>query len=319
MHDIWPIVASVLGVFLVMAIGAISRRVNWLTRASDHSLANLIKNVLLPAYFVSQILAGPLLESGTATWHPPALGFAMTSLGFGVAFLFAKCIGPHIGLIQDSQQRAFALCAGICNYGYIPIPLAETFYPNAVVPLILHNVGVELSLWSVGVALISGRFGKSWYRAALSPPFLAVIIACCLKPFMPASQLPNALAFALDTLGNTAIPLGILLTGAIMMDFMSTPTWMKSQKIAAAAIIIRQGLMPCLMIATALLFSLDTSLKDVIVLQAAMPAAVFPIVLVRLYDSDTTTSTQVIVSTSVAGLLLIPAWLIFGQLLLTGQ
>ena len=44
-----------------------------------------------------------------------------------------------------------------------------------------------------------------------------------------------------------------------------------------------------------------------------MPAAVFPIVLVRLYDRDTTVSIQVIVSTSLAGLVLIPAWLLLAQ------
>ncbi|MDB4759888.1 AEC family transporter [bacterium] len=313
MNDLWPIVASVLGVFLVMLIGAICRRVNWITRESDHSLASVITNVLLPAYLVSRILSGPPFDSGVSAWYPPAFGFAMTGLGFGIAFLFAKRVGPHVGLTTDSQQRAFALCVGICNYGYIPLPLAESFYPDAVVPLILHNVGVELALWSVGVGIISGGNGKAWHKVLLSPPFLAVLFACCLKPFVDPTQIPTMLSFVFNTLGNCAIPLGLLLSGAIMMDFLSDTSWMKSYKIPVTAILLRQLLMPCLMITTAMLFSVGTSLKEVILLQAAMPAAVFPIVLVRLYDRDTTTSIQVIVSTSMAGFLLIPAWLIFGQ------
>ena len=39
MNNLWPIVANVLGVFLVILIGAICRRVGWLNRESDHSLA----------------------------------------------------------------------------------------------------------------------------------------------------------------------------------------------------------------------------------------------------------------------------------------
>ena len=58
-------------------------------------------------------------------------------------------------------------------------------------------------------------------------------------------------------------------------------------------------------------------MNQVILLQAAMPAAVFPIVLVRLYERDTTVSIQVIVSTSLAGVFLIPAWLFVGQLILS--
>jgi hypothetical protein len=53
----------------------------------------------------------------------------------------------------------------------------------------------------------------------------------------------------------------------------------------------------------------------VVLLQAAMPAAVFPIVLVRMYSRDTTTAIQVIVSTSIAGLILIPIWLFIGKLI----
>ena len=101
-----------------------------------------------------------------------------------------------------------------------------------------------------------------------------------------------------------------------MTDFLSDPAWMKSYKIPLSAILLRQFLMPALMLCTGLLFSAESCMKEVIVLQAAMPAAVFPIVLVRLYRCDTAVSIQVIVSTSLAGLLLIPAWLILGQLLL---
>ena len=316
MQDLWPIVESVLGVFLVMAIGAICRRLKWITQASDHSLASNIKNVLLPAYFVSRILDSPLIESGTGAWQPPAFGFAITSLGFGIAFVFAKRFGPRVGLKSSSQQRAFSLCVGICNYGYISLPLAEHFYPQAVVSLILQNVGVELALWSIGVAIISGGGGTSWRKVPLSPPFLAVIIACCVKQFFDSSELPTALSFTFDALGNCAIPLGLLLSGAIMTDFLSDPAWMKSYKIPLSAILLRQFLMPSLMLCIGLLFSVESCMKEVIVLQAAMPAAVFPIVLVRLYHCDTAVSIQVIVSTSLAGLLLIPAWLILGQLLL---
>ena len=183
--------------------------------------------MLLPAYFASRILAAPQFDSILSTWQPPAFGFALTSLGFGLAFLFAKRIGPKVGLKSDSQQRAFALCVGICNYGYIPLPLAESFYPEAVVPLILHNVGVELALWSVGVAIISGGSGWTWHKMLISPPFLAVIIACCVQPLLDPAQIPNMLAFVFDTLGNCAIPVGLLLSGAIMMDFLSDSSWMK--------------------------------------------------------------------------------------------
>ena len=54
-------------------------------------------------------------------------------------------------------------------------------------------------------------------------------------------------------------------------------------------------------------------MQQVVTIQAAMPSAVFSIVLVRLYGRDTVTAIQVILGTSVAGVLLIPLWLVLGR------
>jgi predicted permease len=48
-------------------------------------------------------------------------------------------------------------------------------------------------------------------------------------------------------------------------------------------------------------------------LQAAMPSAVFPILLARHYGGDPPTAMRVVIGTSVAGLLTIPLWVRFGM------
>ncbi|MEL6898367.1 MAG: AEC family transporter, partial [Planctomycetota bacterium] len=126
--DLLTITASVCGVFLVIMIGAFCRRRQWLTRQADRSLANLTANVLLPALFFSKILGDERLGQGLASLvdvgQAPVIGFAVTAIGFLLAFGFARLVGPTIGLRDDASQRSFAICAGICNYGYIPLPLA---------------------------------------------------------------------------------------------------------------------------------------------------------------------------------------------------
>ena len=316
MEHFWPILGSVLGVFFVMGIGAFCRRREWLTREADRSLANLAANVMLPAYFISRILDGPQFASLETAWTPPLFGFLATTLGIVLGMIFARKFGPTIGLDSDSKQRAFALCVGICNYGYIPLPLAETFYPEAMLDLILHNVGVDLALWSVGVAIISGVTSRGWKRAILSPPFLAVIIACVTKATVHPDLLPQTLISTVRGLGDCAIPMGLLLSGAIIVDFISDWSWFRDPAVNLSAICIRQLLLPALMISVAMTFGMNTEMRKVVLLQAAMPAAVFPLVLVRLYERDTATAIKVILSTSLAGILLIPAWLLLGQWIL---
>ncbi|KAA1257767.1 Membrane transport protein [Rubripirellula obstinata] len=338
-----PIIASVFGVFLIIATGAVCRQCNWLTREADRSLTNLTTRVLLPMYFVNKILnigvtgeSVPESSSSILLLIPPAFGFVATASGFAIAYFLARQIGPKIGIVTDASQRAFALCVGICNYGYIPYPLAERFYPDAMIDLILHNVGVELALWSIGILIISGgevasralnhgsAIVPAWKRVLFSGPLLAVVVATLLRAIGAGPWIPSPVFFAINAIASAAIPMGLMICGAIIVDyigeFLRGPLSRSSIPVMVSAITIRQVVMPILMLgATRLLVDgdpesalSDTHILEVMVLQAAMPVALFPIVLVQLYEQDTRTAIEVLISTTIAAIIAIPAWLAIG-------
>ncbi|MCA9137477.1 MAG: AEC family transporter [Planctomycetales bacterium] len=312
MQEFWPIIASVLGVFLVIGVGALCRSVGWLTAEADRTLANLTANIMLPAYFVHQFSRSTEIGAISTAWQPPLLGFATTAIGLGIALLFAKTIGRWFGLVSDSSQRAFALVAGICNYGYIPLPLAEQFYKSAMIDLILHNVGVSIALWSIGIAIISGSGSDGWKKAVFSPPLWAVAFSIFLSTMGWAQSIPGPLATAIGTLGSCAIPMGLLLSGAIIVDFIRDKSWLADVRVIIAGIAIRQLILPVLLLTVGGWIVRSPDLRTVVMLQAAMPSAVFPIVLTKLYGRDTETALRVVLWTSIAGVILIPAWLAAG-------
>ncbi len=330
------IVASVLGVFLIISIGAICRSRKWLSREADFSLAKITANVLMPALFLDRILNDPTLESLSTAWVPPLFGFGFTAGGILLAWGTAKLIGPWFGLTTDLQQRAFAICAGICNYGYIPLPLAQIFYPLAEVDLILHNVGVDLALWSVGVAIVAGgvpakdtdhdanrtsenqraKTRTGWFQlflpAITSAPLIAVAVALTLRATHWNEMIPPSMMKSIHLLAGASIPMGLLLSGAIIIDFLRAAKWAGATPVICLAIGFRQLLMPIAMLGIAGVALSQTDMKQVMLLQAAMPSAVFPIVLTRLYHGDTATALRVVLSTSIAGLFLIPLWMSLG-------
>lgn len=318
MSDILPIFSRVMGVFLVMGVGAFARRREWLTRDADASLARLTANVLLPALFIDRILSGERFDSLLVAWVPPAIGFVTTTFGLFLALALTRRFGPLFGLHGDGTQRAFALSVGLANYGYIPLPLAQHFYPEAEITLILHNVGVDLALWSVGVWVIAGGKESSTRRAIFSPPIIAVVVAVTLKQLGGVSWIPQPFLQMTGALGECTIPLGLVLSGAIIGDFVSEVRWRSAAGTVIAACGFRLLMMPLMMLGTAALLPLSLDIRQVIVLQAAMPSAVFPIVLARLYDKDTTTALRVILSTGLAGIITIPLWLYAGRLWLLG-
>lgn len=312
-----PIISSVATVLGVILIGCLCRWRGLLTESADQAVAKVITFVLIPAFFFDRILTGEVVGVETAIL-PPIVGFVTTASSLGFALLFARTFGPQwISLDTDAKQRAFALGVGICNYGYIPLPLAEQLYPGALVPLILHNVGVDLALWSVGVAVLCGVSGGSWRKVLINPPLFAAVIAVVIKAMNGASMVPAPLMKVANTLGDCAIPIGLLLSGALMFDyvrdFLRVKGWRGNARVFGFAILLRQGLLPLAMLGLTGVLIQSTEMRQVISLQAAMPSAIFPIILTRLYDKDASTALQVVLSTALAATVLIPLWLSIGR------
>jgi predicted permease len=308
---ILSVVSTVASVFLVMSVGGLARRWKWIASDADRSLAVFTKSVLMPSLFFHRIMTDPALSMQIDAWLPAVYGFGCTASGILIAGWIAKRIGKPFQVTNDSQRRTFAFCAGIDNYGYIPFPLAEAFFPASVVTLMVYNVGVDTALWSVGLFVISGQGIKaSWKRVVLSPPLLAVIAAVTLRQSQFDTWFPTSILQACAQLGKCSIPMGLILSGAIIYDYADKFHWGRVWRPFLLAVAVRLVVLPFGIV----MLSLTTEnmpLKEVLLVQAAMPAATFPIVMTRLYDQDIDTAWTVVVGTSVVAIVTIPLWLVF--------
>ena len=310
--DLLPVAFAVLGVLLVMAAGAVAVWCGWLDRHTDKSLAAVITNVFFPAYFIDKMAGGPRLGSAQEIWLPPLLGFTETCLGFGLAWAVIRVVGPLFGITSPLVQRTFALTAGITNYGYIPLPLAEQFFPDAFKPTLVHNIGVDIALWSVGLLVISGELASGLRRLMMSLPLWTMVLGIAIQQLGLSSMIPRPVMAACELLGNCAIPAGLLLGGAIIAECLPNVDWRTRQSVLLLAVAVRLGVLPVLFLTAADLLPLSDPLRQVVLLQAAMPAATFPIVMSRLYGGDMDTAVRVVMGTSLIGLLTIPFWIILG-------
>jgi hypothetical protein len=107
--------------------------------------------------------------------------------------------------------------------------------------------------------------------------------------------------------------MALILIGAVVADhlheFHSASGW----RVIGSAVLLRIGILPVLFLLLAKFLPASVELKRVIVLEAAMPAAVFPIVMARHYQGDPATAMRVVIGTSVVGLLTIPLWIRVGM------
>ncbi len=304
---------AVSGVFLVMSVGAFARYMKWFMSEVDRSMAAFTSNVLLPSYFFQRIMTDPKLTTSFAAWTPSLYGAGLTAFGFGVSLSVVWLVGRRFGLKEPSERRSFALCAGIANYGYLAFPLAEAFYPGCVVALLVHNVGVDMALWSIGLFIISGQgLQNSWRRVVFSPPLISVVIALTIRQLGGQAFIPKPLMHMSEQLGRCSIPMGLVLSGAIVYDYASRVKYSESWRPLVLAVAVRNLLLPIVFLTVAKFGSSTRELQEVLLLQAAMPAATFPLVMTRLYNQSVETAWTVVVGTSLIGIVTIPMWMVFG-------
>jgi hypothetical protein len=111
-------------------------------------------------------------------------------------------------------------------------------------------------------------------------------------------------------LGLCAVPLGLLLTGAVLADHATPHVLRTGWPTMLLGIGIRLGIMPALLLLMATRAA--PALQSVLIVQAAMPSAVFSIVLAKIHGGDIPDALRVVLGTSLDGLVTIPLWLMFG-------
>jgi predicted permease len=115
------------------------------------------------------------------------------------------------------------------------------------------------------------------------------------------------------------VPLGLLTTGVSLADFLDEPSKLLHRNIALAACAVRLGIMPVVMLCFARWMPFSVELKRVLVVEAAMPAAVFPIIIARHYGGQFLTAVQVVLWTTAVGLVTCPLWIRAGLAWVTGS
>src|SRR6185436_2506884 len=162
----------------------------------------------------------------------------------------------------------------------------------------VHNVGVEIALWTVGLLVLSGQSLREGWRRLVSPIVitLALGVASNLTGLTPL--LPKVFNDVVHALGACGIPLGLVMTGVSFAGFVDRPRELFDPRVSFAAMALRLGVMPVALILLARYLPCPVELKRVIIVQAAMPVAMVSVIIARLYGGHPRTAIQIIIGTT---------------------
>lgn len=296
---------------LLIAVSGIAiRKLNWLTEEADHSLLRVTINLLVPAFIFDKVLNNPALHRTENLFFPPLVGFSTVALGIGVGWLAMRLAG----LKPDSSGRTFAFSTGLYNYGYVPLPLAMHLFDRETVGvLIVHNLGTEMAFWLLGTAVFAPAAKEPFWKQIFNPPLVAIVLTLSLNLTGGAAHVPEFVKYTAHMLGACAIPMGLVLVGAMIADHLNEFHSEQGWRVMGASCALRLGVIPVLFLLLAKFLPCSIELKRVILLQAAMPTAIFAIIGARHFGGDEPTALRVVIATSALSFVTIPLWIRMGM------
>jgi hypothetical protein len=309
------VIVAVLPAYMLILLGAVLRRVKILRSEHDEPVMHVVFHVMYPCFILSKMLGSEALRSGSVVAWSIGIGFSELLVGGMVGFLF----GILLRLEKGNGLRTFAFSVGIQNFGFTAIPIVQQLWGDAAVAvLIVHNLGVELSIWTVGVMLMSNDKRIPW-KKLINGPAISVVLGLILvglrvdRYFVgnPDVYLFGPMREAMKWLGNGAFPLALVITGALMFDMIRVER--PSARITLGGSVLRLLVIPLIILAAAKWLPLTLELRQVLVVQAAMPAAMSPLLIAKLYGGRPGIAAQIIVATTVISLFTLPWVIAFGM------
>ncbi len=306
----FSVVATAISVFLVTFLGAYLRKKGRLSDQVDMNVMWLVINILYPSLVVNAMLKNPALDNVENIFLPPVMGFCSVVIGFMLGFLLIRVAK----LKNEGEKRSYLLANAINNFGFLPIPLILALYDRETLGvLFVHNIGIDLAIWSFGIVVISKTVSvKQTLKRLLNAPLCAITACLFLTYFDLDEHVPSFVFKTTQLLGQASIPMALMLVGSLMYDAHKNTGWTDGIRLVFTSLAIRVMLFPLCYFALVWLIPMSLELKRVMIVEAAQPAAMLPIVLAKQFGQSTQVAFIVLLATSVASIFTMPLWIELG-------
>lgn len=295
---------------LLILLGWFMARQGWVGPHARQPLMRMIIWVFFPAMIFSRVSGNPLIASGSQALLYLGAGFLMITVGYAVSTAVASLFKVPPG----SARRTFAFSAGVNNFGYLGIPVTAALFDKDVVGVLLvHNVGVEAAIWTIGVAMLSGESLRRGLRKLFQPMTVALFVALAINFAGFGKSVP--IVFASDlchAVGECAIPIGTLLTGIYLHEIIKEFRLVADAPVSFGVMAVRWVAMPSLLLAAAGWLVPDPSLRKVMLVQAAMPCGIFTFLIVEMFKGEVMVGLRCSVITMLCCPVVTPLWLYLG-------
>ncbi|MDT8860116.1 AEC family transporter [Alkalihalobacillus sp. MEB130] len=313
--NLQTVIASVSVMAIIMMIGVLIERKTKPGIQAKQLIIQILIIVAVPSVILNAIFQTDINEDVLSQM---GLIFLVSLVINGLGILLGLCVAKIMGF-TSLKARQIAVLSGLGNTGFIGIPLcASIFGPLGGLLASIFDAGMALTAFTLAVLLLQEkvRFSLANFKPLLNPPVFAITFGLLFA--ISGLEVPSIVKQVTGTLAGIAAPLAMLYVGLLIPSIFHKEKVGSSLQVknVALPIFLKLLLMPIVTLLIMRGIPMDTLMKELIIIQSAMPTLTLATVLfVRYSDGDRSGLITVVLSTALS-LLSIPVIAFFIQLLL---
>ena len=298
-------ISGILVILGMILVGFIIGEKGWFDDKSRGLLAKLVTQVALPCYMLYTITqrftAADLLKMLPALRFPALSMVILLGIATGVARIFA---------VRQDRRGLFISMFFNSNTIFVGLPINQALFGDASIPYVLiYYMCNTTFFWTLGTYLIQrdgegeAQFDlKTSLKKVFSPPLMGFLLG--LVMVMLQIKMPAFLASDLQYLGNLTTPLSMIFIGLSVSH-----VGVKQLVLGKDQLLILLGrfvVAPLLMASIVYWLPLPNLMKQVFIIQSAMPVMTNAPVVARLYGADSDYAAVMVTETTLATMVVIP-------------
>ena len=298
-------ISGILVILGMILVGFVIGEKGWFDDKSRGLLAKLVTQVALPCYMLYTITqrftAADLLKMLPALRFPALSMVILLGIATGVARIFA---------VRQDRRGLFISMFFNSNTIFVGLPINQALFGDASIPYVLiYYMCNTTFFWTLGTYLIQrdgegeAQFDlKTSLKKVFSPPLMGFLLG--LVMVMLQIKLPAFLASDLQYLGNLTTPLSMIFIGLSVSH-----VGVKQLVLGKDQLLILLGrflVAPLLMATIVYWVTLPSLMKQVFIIQSAMPVMTNAPVVARLYGADSDYAAVMVTETTLATMVVIP-------------
>ena len=298
-------ISGILVILDMILVGFVIGEKGWFDDKSRGLLAKLVTQVALPCYMLYTITqrftAADLLKMLPALRFPALSMVVLLGIATGVARIFA---------VRQDRRGLFISMFFNSNTIFVGLPINQALFGDASIPYVLiYYMCNTTFFWTLGTYLIQrdgegeAQFDlKTSLKKVFSPPLMGFLLGLVLV--MLHIKLPAFIASDLQYLGNLTTPLSMIFIGLSVSHI-----GVKQLVLGKDQLLILLGrfvVAPLLMASIVYWVPLPSLMKQVFIIQSAMPVMTNAPVVARLYGADSDYAAVMVTETTLATMVVIP-------------